>query len=200
MRTDVDSIKNQFHSRVLAAEARDEARDQAVDRRPNKADAQATSRACCGISRRPQQLLAVVKQAPRLHERGFAAGGEQDAGRCALEQPGTEFALQLLDRDGQCRLGNVQPLGRPTEVEGLGKHVEVADATQVHRRSVVSAIKNTGTLRWGAVAADGSSSPSIAKEFREDPRFFEQPPQLARSNMAQVQVTRTLSPSTWRFQ
>ena len=56
----------------------------------------------------------------------------------AVEQRDVEFVLELADRVGQRGLGDVQLLGGPAEVAGVGHRGEIAQVTQVHGASVRS--------------------------------------------------------------
>ncbi|MNL54401.1 hypothetical protein D3C87_1777320 [compost metagenome] len=53
--------------------------------------------------------------------------GQRHLARGAVEQPEAQHLLQLLDRRGQCGLGDVQPQRRGGERAGLGHGQETAE-------------------------------------------------------------------------
>ena len=78
-----------------------------------------------GPAHRRQHVPSGVDQRP-------AARGEAHRPGVALEQPGSQFALQLLDRAAQRWLRHVQPLCGPAEMQLLGHGEKSAELVDVH--------------------------------------------------------------------
>lgn len=68
----------------------------------------------------------------RARQRALAARRQRDAARVAGEQRRAELGFELLDRDCQRGLGDMQPLSGAPEVECFGQDDEMAHAPHVH--------------------------------------------------------------------
>ncbi|MNG05957.1 hypothetical protein D3C84_891740 [compost metagenome] len=82
-----------------------------------------------------QQLLGIVpvgQQAPGDGQQGFAFGGQGDAAGGAHQQLAAKGLLQVLDRQAQGRLGQVQPLAGLGEAQALCHGEEGAQLLDGH--------------------------------------------------------------------
>ncbi|MGC0360445.1 hypothetical protein RKD25_007734 [Streptomyces sp. SAI-124] len=73
---------------------------------------------------RGEQRHGVLQQLPTGRR-------EHRAAPVTVEDRGAEFVLQAPDLTGQDRLGDVQPLGRASEVELFGHGHEIAELPQI---------------------------------------------------------------------
>ena len=111
---------------------------------PPLTDRVCTTRSCL---RRPSATgpntllypVQLTEQRDPLFQEHRAGGGQGDTLRSAVEQVRTQFAFQDLDLLGQSRLGDVQPLGRPPEMQFLRHHREVLQAPQIHPPTIAAA-------------------------------------------------------------
>ncbi|MNN35569.1 hypothetical protein D3C81_1494220 [compost metagenome] len=124
--------QHQFDAGVFIAEARHQPWQQVRGRGADKTHPQGAGHAAAGRLHQLAELAGMEQDAPGLGEHGAAGLGQRDAARLAHEQGGVEFRLELLDRDRQRGLGDMQAFCRAAEIEGLGQHDEVPDAAQFH--------------------------------------------------------------------
>jgi hypothetical protein len=80
--------------------------------------------------------VQVTKRLPgRLHQ-GGAGGCEGDISPQTVEQLGAQLRLQLLHRQRQCRLGDVDGVRRPGEPAVFRHRQEHAEAAHIHLESI----------------------------------------------------------------
>ena len=80
--------------------------------------------------RHTRQLLGLGQQAAHARQQRCTSGAQRHAALRALEQFGTEFALEPLDGQAQWRLRHVQPLRGTAEVQLLGHGDKLAQRAQ----------------------------------------------------------------------
>jgi hypothetical protein len=81
--------------------------------------------------------LGVGQQLARVLVELQAGRRGRDAHVRALEEPGAQLDLQLLDLRGQRRLGHVQRAGRARKAARLEDGDEVAKGSEFHGRAIV---------------------------------------------------------------
>ena len=69
---------------------------------------------------RLRRALGQLQDAARVGQEGHPGRGQGDRPGGAVDELHAELALELLDLPAQRRLGHVQPLGGPPEVQFLG--------------------------------------------------------------------------------
>ncbi len=80
----------------------------------------------------PARVVDGIEDRHRPAQVRQACRREFDPAGTADQKVDAEFALELADLLGQRRLGHVQPVGGPAEVEFLGDGAEIAEVTQFH--------------------------------------------------------------------
>lgn len=88
--------------------------------------------ALCNAARLVAGVVDGVEHGDRPPEVRLARPGQLHPASTPGQQADPEFALQLPDLLRQWRLGDVQPFGRPPEVQFLGDRPEVAEVPQLH--------------------------------------------------------------------
>ena len=79
------------------------------------------------------RTLGSAQDLPRLLQENATRLGQLHVPTRAVQQCHIHLLLELADLQAQRRLGDVQALGRPREVEFLGDGDEVAEVARVHR-------------------------------------------------------------------
>lgn len=121
-----------LHARQRFAEGPHELRQQRVGGRADTTDHQAALHACGDTPGLAARVAHGVEDFDRALQVGATGRGEFDAAGRARQQRYAELALELTDLLGQWRLGDVQPVGGPAEVQLLADRDEVAQMTQLH--------------------------------------------------------------------
>ncbi|MNV11132.1 hypothetical protein D3C71_1016840 [compost metagenome] len=121
-----------FHVGVGALEAGEQIRQVVTGHQAGHADDQlpgnlvgALLQAALGVIHGGQDQVRLTQELMPLVGQGHALG-------VAAEQADADFLLQLLDRQGQGRLGNERGLRGGRDRAGLGHGDEVTDLTQGH--------------------------------------------------------------------
>src|SRR6185312_6060823 len=96
------------------------------------ADAQRADLAARRAPCRLNGALGLRQGGARLGEEQAAGLGELDAAPVALQELGSELALDRLYLERQRRLADIQPLRRAGEMQLLGQHHEIAELPEVH--------------------------------------------------------------------
>jgi hypothetical protein len=117
---------------VLPEEGQHVGEDARVGGRLDEPHAQPPHLAQGGALRGPQRAVGLGEHLADLAEEGAPGGGELDAARAAHEQLGAHLLLEVADLPAERRLGDVQPRGRPPEVQLLGDGHEVAEVAELH--------------------------------------------------------------------
>lgn len=93
----------------------------------------------------------------RLADREQSLGDDLPAGvgrghtpGVPVEEPNAQFGFEALQRVGQGRLADVQPLCGPSEVLLVGDHGEVVQLTQLHAAIINRLYGARGALSWTA--------------------------------------------------
>src|SRR2546421_340410 len=87
-----------------------------------------------GPARLRNRALEARDDLPRLLREDQSCRGRRDGTTRSLEEPDAECRLQLLDRLRERRLGDVQALRRPAEVQLLAHREEVAEVANLDGR------------------------------------------------------------------
>lgn len=83
----------------------------------------------------------------RFGQRGTAGGGQRDAARVPGKQRDIQLCLQLLDRDRQGGLRDMQAFGGAVEIQRFGQHDKVPYASEIHQVGDF-AQRRTSTGTW----------------------------------------------------
>jgi hypothetical protein len=102
------------------------------------ADPKAADRPLVGLPRGALGDVCLYEDAPRLVEHRGAGVGERDAAMVAVEQPDAQLRLELAHLLADGRLGDVQALGGPPEVQFFCDGHEVAEMPEFHGASVTA--------------------------------------------------------------
>jgi hypothetical protein len=84
------------------------------------------------LPRRLQTQPDLFQDCPRIAQERAPGIGQLYAAVCPQQQFAPDLALELLDRERQWRLRDVEPPGRPVKVQLLGQCHEVTQLAQVH--------------------------------------------------------------------
>ena len=124
----------------VAGEGAGDPRELGEGRRAGEGDPEQAEPAVGDPADAAHAVVERPERAPGLADQELAGGREADLPRGAVEEPGAELGLELADRLGQGRLGDVQALRRSSEVPGLGHRGEAAQVSQLHVASVRSGV------------------------------------------------------------
>src|SRR5690606_2557447 len=102
-----------------------------------------------------------MEKTPSLDDGRLACRRQLDTRWHSVEQSRTQLRLQLLNRYGQRRLCQVQPLGRAAEVQRLCQDAEMSNPANIHsmvkgEQASRIATATTVNVRSGAPASRGT--------------------------------------------
>jgi hypothetical protein len=100
-------------------------------------------------------LFGAFQQIPGALVHALTRGREGDPRSVAQEQGTTQFTFQIPDLPAQRRLAEMQPLGRPGEIQVIGNGQKIAQVAQFHTRHLRHAEKvchHKNTILVGIVA------------------------------------------------
>jgi hypothetical protein len=128
----VDLSDPDVDPRVRQLEQLQHPRERVTERRRHRADPELPRLTVHGLAHRGVGGRRGGDQRPAGVEQDRPCAGERHLTGGAVQERGAEAVLEGLDRLAQRRLGHVQPLGRPAEVQLLGDRDEVPRLPDVH--------------------------------------------------------------------
>ena len=97
---------------------------------------------------RRRQPIGLAQDPPGLRDHVQARVGRRDAARVSFEEPHAELVLQLLERVGQRGLADVEALGGPAHMPGVGDRDEIAQLPQLHAAMINALYGPPDPLSW----------------------------------------------------
>ncbi len=122
-----------FHGGKTLPVGAQDGRQQRVGRVLEEADREPAGLAAMCALRLDDRTLGSAQDLPRLRQENATRLGQLHVPARPVQQRHIHLLLELADLQAQRRLGDVQALGRPREVEFLGDGDEVPEVAKVHR-------------------------------------------------------------------